>query len=115
MSVAVKDRAIVSTSKNRYHHAPRNPDYTIDQAWSSYSSAEHDRWDRLFKRSRAILHDRACDEFLAMMDKLKLSESGIPNMDRLSDRLGKLPHRRGVPVAQPLSHDVFVNHPADRL
>ena len=114
MSVAVQDKAIDPKSKNRYHNAPRNPDYTIDQDWSSYSAAEHDRWDRLFKRSRAILHDRACDEFLAMMHALKLSESGIPNMDRLSDRLEKLTGWRVVPVAELVPDDVFFNHLANR-
>jgi phenylalanine-4-hydroxylase len=77
MSVAVTDRAIEAGSKNRYRNAPRNADYTIDQDWPSYSAAEHDRWDRLFKRSQAVLHERACDEFIAMMHMLKLSESGI--------------------------------------
>jgi len=86
MSLVIKD-STAESNKNRYLNAPRNPDYTIDQAWTSYSAAEHDRWDRLFKRSRAILHDRACDEFIAMMHTLKLSDSGIPNMERLSDRL----------------------------
>jgi phenylalanine-4-hydroxylase len=114
MSVAVKDRAIVSTSKNRYHNAPRHADYTIDQDWSSYSAAEHDRWDRLFKRSRAILHDRACDEFIAMMHTLKLSESGIPNMERLSDRLEKLTGWRVVPVAELVPDEVFFSHLANR-
>src|SRR3954467_11203886 len=114
MSVAVKDSAIDSTSKNRYHHAPRHPDYTIDQDWSSYSAAEHDRWDRLFKRSRAVLHDRACDEFIAMMDTLKLSESGIPNMERLGDRLEKLTGWRVVPVAELVPDEVFFDHLANR-
>ena len=114
MSVAVTDRAIDPTSKNRYHNAPRNPDYTIDQDWSSYSAAEHDRWDRLFKRSRAILHDRACDEFIAMMHALKLSGSGIPNMERLSDRLEKVTGWRVVPVAELVPDEVFFNHLANR-
>ena len=114
MSVAVKDRAIDPKSKNRYRNAPRHADHTIDQDWSSYSAAEHDRWDRLFKRSQAILHDRACDEFIAMMDTLKLSESGIPNMDRLSDRLEKLTGWRVVPVAELVPDDVFFNHLANR-
>jgi len=114
MSVAVQDNAIVSTSKNRYHHAQRNTDYSIDQDWSSYSAAEHDRWDRLSQRSRAILHDRACDEFLAMMHALKLSESGIPNMDRLSDRLEKLSGWRVVSVAALVPDEVFFNHLANR-
>jgi phenylalanine-4-hydroxylase len=113
MSVAVNG-AIDSKSKNRYRNAPRNTDYTIDQAWESYSPAEHDRWDRLFERSRAILQDRACDEFSAMMHTLKLSESGIPNMERLSDRLEKITGWRVVPVAELVPDEVFFNHLANR-
>ena len=113
MSVAVKD-AIDPKSKNRYRNASRHADYTIDQDWSSYSAAEHDRWDRLFKRSQAILHNRACDDFIAMMDTLKLSESGVPNMQRLSDRLEKLTGWRVIPVAELVPDDVFFNHLANR-
>jgi phenylalanine-4-hydroxylase len=114
MSVAVTDGTINPKPRNQYHDAPRNPDFTIDQDWSSYSPAEHDRWDRLFKRSRAILHDRACDEFVVMMQALKLSESGIPNMDRLSDRLEKLTGWRVVPVAELVPDEVFFSHLANR-
>ncbi len=114
MSVVVKDSAIGSGSKNRYRNAPRNPDYTIDQDWPSYSAAEHDRWDRLFKRSQAVLHERACDEFTAMMHTLKLSESGIPDMERLSDRLERVTGWRVVPVAELVPDDVFFNHLANR-
>jgi len=114
MSVVVKDSAIGSGSKNRYRDAPRHPDYTIDQDWPSYSAAEHDRWDRLFKRSQAVLHERACDEFTAMMHTLKLSESGIPDMERLSDRLERVTGWRVVPVAELVPDDVFFNHLANR-
>ena len=114
MSVAVTDRAIEAGSKNRYRNAPRNPDYTIDQDWSSYSAAEHDRWDRLFKRSQAVLHERACDEFTAMMHTLKLSDSGIPDMERLSDRLDKITGWRVVPVAELVPDAVFFDHLANR-
>jgi phenylalanine-4-hydroxylase len=114
MSVAIKDRAIGSGSKNRYHDAPRNPDYTIDQDWASYSDEEHGRWDRLFNRSREILQGRACDEFIAMMHTLKLSDSGIPNMERLSDQLEKITGWRVVPVAELVPDNVFFNHLANR-
>ena len=114
MSVAVTDKAIESGSKNRYRNAPRNPDYTIDQDWPSYSATEHDRWDRLFKRSQAVLRERACDEFTAMMHTLKLSESGIPDMERLSDRLDKITGWRVVPVAELVPDDVFFDHLANR-
>jgi len=114
MSVAVTDSAIGSKPRNRYHDAPRHADYTINQDWSSYSPAEHDRWDRLFKRSRAVLLGRACDEFLAMMQALKLSESGIPDMGRLSDRLEKLTGWRVVQVAELVPDEVFFDHLANR-
>jgi phenylalanine-4-hydroxylase len=115
MSVAIKERPIGSDHpKNRFRNARRNPDFTIDQDWASYSAGEHDRWDRLFKRSRAILQDRACDEFIAMMNALKLSESGIPDMEKLSDRLEKITGWRVVPVAELVPDDVFFNHLANR-
>src|ERR1700736_3512517 len=114
MSVAVQNKTIASTSKNRYHNAPRHADYTIDQDWSSYSVMEHDRWDRLFKRSQAVLHGRACDEFIAMMHTLKLSDSGIPDMERLSDRLDKITGWRVVPVAELVPDEVFFDHLANR-
>ena len=114
MSVATRERSIVSEPKNRLRKARHNPDFTIDQDWMSYSAAEHDRWDRLFKRSRAVLRDRACDEFLAMMNVLKLSESGIPDMEKLSDRLEKITGWRVVPVPELVPDDVFFNHLANK-
>jgi phenylalanine-4-hydroxylase len=103
-----------ATSKERYQNAPRRADHTIDQAWTTYSAAEHDRWDRLFARSQSVLEGRACDEFTAMMHALKLSESGIPDMEKLSDRLDRITGWRVVPVAGLVPDDVFFNHLANR-
>ncbi|MBX9776490.1 MAG: phenylalanine 4-monooxygenase [Xanthobacteraceae bacterium] len=99
---------------NRYLSARRNPDFTIDQDWASYSRAEHDRWDRLFHRSQAVLRERACDEFLAAMDTLQLSEAGIPDMMKLSDRLETITGWRVVPVVELVPDDVFFSHLANR-
>src|SRR5690349_18869047 len=88
MSIAVKERS--ADHKNRFRNARRNLDFTVDQDWISYSAAEHDRWDRLFKRAQETLRGRACDEFIGMMNALKLSDSGIPNMEKLSERLEKI-------------------------
>ena len=101
-------------AKNRFRDAPRNPDFTIDQDWASYSPAEHDRWDRLFRRSQTALQDRACDEFLAMTKALALSDGGIPDMEKLSDRLDSITGWRVVPVAGLVPDDVFFNHLANR-
>jgi phenylalanine-4-hydroxylase len=103
-----------SESGNRYRNAPRNPDFTIDQNWTSYSGAEHDRWDRLFMRAAAILRGRACDEFIASMKALQLSESGIPELAKLSDRLEAITGWRVVPVASLVPDDVFFAHLANR-
>jgi phenylalanine-4-hydroxylase len=100
--------------KNRFRNSRRNADFTIDQDWASYSAAEHDRWDRLFRRSLAALQNRACDEFLAMMKALSLSDGGIPDMQRLSDRLQKITGWRVVPVAGLVPDEVFFNHLANR-
>jgi len=99
---------------NRYRSAPRKADFTIDQNWSSYSPQEHDRWDRLFKRAGEVLRDRACEEFIDAMHALELSRSGIPDMERLSERLGNLTGWRVVPVADLVPDEVFFDHLANR-
>jgi phenylalanine-4-hydroxylase len=100
--------------KNRFQHAPRKQDFTIDQDWASYTAAEHDRWDRLYRRSHAALQGGACDEFLAMTEALALSDSGIPDMEKLSDRLEQITGWRVVPVAELVPDDVFFDHLANR-
>jgi phenylalanine-4-hydroxylase len=114
MPVAIQNNAIAPDSKVRYRHTPRKPDFTIDQDWRSYSGAEHERWDRLFQRSRSVLRGRACDEFVARMDALKLSDSGIPDMERLSDRLENITGWRVVSVRELVPDDIFFDHLANR-
>ena len=114
MLVAIEPRLADSDPKRRFRSARRNRDFTIDQDWASYSPAEHSRWDRLFKRSRAILQDRACDEFIAMLNTLELSQSGIPHMEKLSDRLEKITGWRVVPVSDLVPDEVFFDHLANR-
>ena len=101
--------------KNRYRNAPKNPDFTIDQAWETYTPEEHDRWARLFDRQKKLLPGRAYDGFIKAMGDLQLSEGGgIPNMERLSDRLEKLTGWRVVPVADLVPDEVFFEHLANR-
>ncbi len=112
MSIATEDRGVPPF--NRYKNAPRKSDFTIEQDWASYSAAEHDRWDRLFARSQAILRDRACDEFLAALHALELSKGGIPDMAKLSDRLQRITGWRVVPVTDLVPDDIFFDHLANR-
>lgn len=103
-----------SRVKNRYVNAPRAADFTVDQAWETYDSDEHDRWDRLFLRQREVTRDRACAASLSAMQALELSPSGIPHMGRLSDRLERLTGWRVVPVAELVPDDIFFDHLANR-
>lgn len=104
----------VSPGKNRYADASKRPDYTIDQDWQSYTPAEHDRWDRLFARQSEILKSRACSTFLKAMSDLRLSQSGVPHMERLSDRLETCTGWRVVPVAGLVPDEVFFDHLANK-
>lgn len=101
-------------SRNRYANAPRNPDYTIDQQWETYSPAEHDRWARLFSKQLEVLPGRACDEFLDAVDRLGMPRDTIPDMDSLSNRLEKLTGWRVVPVTDLVPDDIFFDHLANR-
>jgi phenylalanine-4-hydroxylase len=103
-----------SAEKSRYLAAPRRADFTIDQDWTSYSAAEHDRWDRLFARAGAALQNRACDEYIAALQALQLSQSGIPDLEKLSDRLEKITGWRVVPVRELVPDDIFFDHLANR-
>lgn len=100
--------------KNRYRDAPKNADYTIDQRWESYSHEEHARWDRLFQRQMKILPGRACETYLAALQQLELSQSGIPDFEELSNRLEAITGWRVVPVADLVPDEVFFEHLANK-
>jgi phenylalanine-4-hydroxylase len=97
--------------KNRYENAPRAADFTIDQAWETYSAEEHDRWDRLFRRQKEVTKGRACAAALQAMSQLELSPTGIPHMGRLSDRLEKITGWRVVPVAELVPDEDLLRSP----
>jgi phenylalanine-4-hydroxylase len=103
-----------STEKSRYLNAPKRPDFTLDQDWGSYTAAEHDRWDRLFARAKVVLHGRACNEFIAALNELQLSDTGIPDLEKLSTRLQPLTGWKVVPVAELVPDDIFFDHLANR-
>lgn len=105
---------MVINSKNRYATAPKNADYTIDQAWDTYSDVEHDRWNRLCERQNKILPGRADEAFLKGLKALKITGDGIPDMEKLSDKLEGITGWRIVPVADLVPDDVFFDHLANK-
>lgn len=89
-------------------------DWTIPQAWSGYTGAEHAMWDRLFERQSRMLPGRVTDAFLEGLDVLRMSKPGIPDFDELSERLDRLTGWRVVAVPGLVPDDVFFRHLANR-
>lgn len=89
-------------------------DWTIPQNWQAYTAEEHATWDKLYARQAKLLPGRASQAYLNGLDALKLSESGIPNFEELSERLMKLTGWQVVAVPGLVPDDVFFDHMANR-
>ncbi len=89
-------------------------DWTIPQNWDSFTAEEHAVWDTLYERQVKLLPGRASQAYLRGLDQLKLSESGIPNFEELSERLMKLTGWQVVAVPGLVPDDVFFDHMANR-
>jgi len=90
------------------------PDWTIPQNWQAYTAEEHATWDRLYARQAKLLPGRASKAYLNGLEALRLSESGIPNFEELSERLMKLTGWQVVAVPGLVPDDVFFDHMANR-
>ncbi|MCX8476503.1 MAG: phenylalanine 4-monooxygenase [Sphingomonas sp.] len=89
-------------------------DWTIPQNWQAYTAEEHATWDTLFERQAKLLPGRAAQAWLNGLHALRLSESGIPNFEELSERLMKLTGWQVVAVPGLVPDDVFFDHMANR-
>ena len=93
---------------------PDRPDWTIDQAWSSYTAEEHAVWKVLFERQSRLLPGRACDAFTEGMADLPIGADQIPDFRRLSELLMKRTGWQVVAVPGLVPDDVFFEHLANR-
>lgn len=91
-----------------------NADGSIPQNWSAYSGAEHALWDRLYERQTHLLKDHAAKEFLDGLDLLRLSDGGIPNVERLSEKLMTRTGWQIITVAGLIPDELFFDHLAHR-
>jgi phenylalanine-4-hydroxylase len=91
-----------------------SPDWTIPQDWNHYTAEEHATWDTLSARQMKLLPGRASNAYLKGLEALRLSESGIPNFEELSERLMKLTGWQVVAVPGLVPDDVFFDHMANR-
>lgn len=95
-------------------HPEIQPDFTIDQHWARYSTAEHSVWKTLFERQMQVLPGRACDEFLEGVKALALKPDAIPEFARASDVLENLTGWRVVAVPSLVPDAIFFDHLANR-
>src|SRR5258706_8441390 len=93
---------------------PHTADWTIDQGWENYTSAEHGVWKTLFERQTKLLPGRACDEFVAGMRDLPIGAEQIPDFRRLSEVLMQHTGWQVVAVPGLVPDDVFFDHLANR-
>ena len=89
-------------------------DWTIPQDWDRYTAQDHAVWDALFARQSAMLPGRAVPEFLAGLDMLRMTQSGIPDFDALSERLMRATGWQVVAVPGLVPEEIFFDHLANR-
>jgi phenylalanine-4-hydroxylase len=90
------------------------PDWTIDQGFDAYTAQEHATWVTLYERQAQVLPGRACDAFLRGTEALDLHGQGIPNFERMSEKLRALTGWTVVAVPGLVPDDVFFDHLANR-
>jgi len=93
---------------------PPVSDHLIAQDWAGYSAEEHATWRILFERQQQILKGRACDEFLAGIQALDVTATGIPDFKRLNEILKARSGWEIAAVPGLVPDDVFFALMADR-
>ncbi len=102
-----------TTHNLRGDYSRMRPDYTVDQAWSAYSPAEHDLWRRLYARQAALVPKYACAEFIDSIAALDFG-AGIPRFDAVNPKLARATGWQIVAVPGLLPDRVFFEHLANR-
>lgn len=88
--------------------------HLVPQDWEHFTPQEHGVWDRLFARQVPYLGSRIVTPFLEGIPMLGLAEPGIPNLDRLNERLEPLTGWRCVSVPGLVPDEAFFAMLADR-
>ena len=86
----------------------------IAQGYENYTTEDHAIWRLLFERQAALLPGRAAPEFVEGLNALGVEADGIPEFERLSDRLERATGWRIVAVGGLIDDDVFFGHLANR-
>ncbi len=111
----------MNTQPRRVEHQQTDrgtiPVYTtavVEQPWDSYTDTDHQVWKQLFARQREVLPGRACDEFLAAQDMLRMTADAIPRFDELNEILVDATGWTLIGVEGLLPEQTFFDHLANR-
>jgi len=89
-------------------------DYTVPQAWESYTAAEHAVWRTLYTRQIDLIERYAAPEFVAGAHALNASAERIPRMDETNQVLEQATGWRVVAVPGLIPEEQFFAHLAAR-
>ncbi|MDV3257547.1 MAG: phenylalanine 4-monooxygenase [Sphingomonas sp.] len=89
--------------------------HIVSQGWDRFSAEDHGVWDLLFERQLPYLGSRIVTPFISGIPALGLDQPGIPNLDRLNDRLFSLTGWRCVSVPGLVPDDAFFAMLAERM
>jgi phenylalanine-4-hydroxylase len=107
----LEEKSDGGTLRGDYSKADKN--YVVAQEWESYTEAQHELWRRLYQRQAQLLPGRACDEFIASLDKMNAAD-GIPRFERTSEALCKATGWELVAVPGLVPDLTFFEHLANR-
>jgi phenylalanine-4-hydroxylase len=88
-------------------------DYSVEQVWSDYTPAEHERWGRLLDRQLTLARRYGAPQFLAGLNALG-TERRIPQFDVASRVLRRTTGWQIVAVPGLIPEDHFFAHLAER-
>ncbi|HMH68817.1 MAG TPA: phenylalanine 4-monooxygenase [Pinirhizobacter sp.] len=86
----------------------------VEQPWDNYTATDHQVWNILYERQRALLSAYACPEFLEGVERFGLGDGGIPRFDHLNQVLAEATGWQLVAVEGLLPDEVFFDHLANR-
>lgn len=82
--------------------------------WENFTSEEHDRWSRLFRRQNELLKNRAAPEVMDGMNLLHICEDQIPRFSDLNQILQKSTGFSVIAVKGLIPEDLFFQFLAER-
>jgi len=97
----------------RGDYTEANAQYVVNQDRVTYTPEQHALWRKLYQRQAKLLPGRACEEFMACLDRLDAADA-IPQFSRTTDALQKATGWQLVAVPGLVPDQVFFEHLANR-